>query len=151
MGLSNSKSNNFNKLHIVTFNATSNISKGLNHDQTVMSMVNNNRKIAIPKNMPIDWYLIIKEIPRKIAQNMRFFGINCFSQYGYEPKHTKPDLGGWDTSNEFKKADVFVMNMTELESQFLNKSVTKIFKCQWTNSICWLLYRFYYWRLNKIY
>tara|TARA_B100001248_G_scaffold129995_1_gene97504 strand:+ start:1204 stop:1743 length:540 start_codon:yes stop_codon:yes gene_type:complete len=56
-----------------------------------------------------------------------FFGINCFSQYGYEPKHTKPDLGGWDTSNEFKKADVFVMNMIELESQFLNKSVTPIY------------------------
>ena len=56
-----------------------------------------------------------------------FFGINCFSQYGYEPKHTNSNLRGWDKSNEFNKADVVAVKIDELKSKFLNKIVTPIY------------------------
>lgn len=52
------------------------------------------------------------------------FIYNSFSQYGYEPKHTNTELGGWDKSNEFKKADVVAVNIDELKTMFLNKTVT---------------------------
>lgn len=56
-----------------------------------------------------------------------FFGSFCFSQYGYEPKHTNSNLGGWDKSNEFNKADVVAVNIDELKAKFLNKTVTPIY------------------------
>ncbi len=56
-----------------------------------------------------------------------FFGVNGYSQYGYEPKHTNSSLGGWDKSNEFNKADVEAINIDELKVKFLNKTVTPIY------------------------
>lgn len=56
-----------------------------------------------------------------------FFGINCFSQYGYEPRHTNSNLGGWDQSNEFNKNDVVAVNIADLKATYLNKSVTPIY------------------------
>lgn len=56
-----------------------------------------------------------------------FFGFNSYSQYGYEPKHTNSNLGGWDKSNEFNKPDVEAINIDELTAKFLNKTVTPIY------------------------
>lgn len=56
-----------------------------------------------------------------------FFCFNCFSQYGYEPKHTNSNLGGWDKSNEFNKADVVAVNIDELKAKFLTKTITPIY------------------------
>jgi hypothetical protein len=62
-----------------------------------------------------------------ILCGLLFFGSFCFSQYGYEPKHTNSNLGGWDKSNEFNKPDVVVVNIDELKDKFLNKTVTPIY------------------------
>lgn len=56
-----------------------------------------------------------------------FIGFNSYSQYGYEPKHTNSNLGGWDKSNEFNKPDVEAINIDELTAKFLNKTVTPIY------------------------
>jgi len=141
MGLSNSKSSNFNKLHIVTFNATSNISNY--NDNIITNFINNFKdknviitlqgiddinfdinfnkfysselKLAILTNLDI---IASKEI--KFSQNYHNINTNIYGFQMLETKFKKINLNIYNTelipdiSEEFNTTEIRQNQVYEL-------------------------------------
>ena len=56
------------------------------------------------------------------------FSSFVFSQYGYKPQHEDGiEVGGWDKSTEFNRAEIDRVDINFLKKTFLNKEITPVF------------------------